>query len=124
MMLASSSAAPSGGMAPGLECAGTPSSSSSEFHLMVEHSQDEPSVKPAASFWSSSISAISKVAGNVEGRLAEWFGLNQSKFQWAVDSYLQERAVAAERKRLQNQGAGSQMSASRVQVMQRDGLPV
>jgi len=55
----------------------------------------------------------------VEDRLAEWFGLDQSKYQWAVDELL-ERQLAGDQPASKTNVDGLQMQNIQEQSMQRD----
>ena len=51
--------------------------------------------------------------------LADWFGLNQSKYQWALNEYLEME----EGKPKETVGKGQEMQQIGEQVMKRDDQP-
>ncbi|KAL3678761.1 hypothetical protein R1sor_021717 [Riccia sorocarpa] len=52
-------------------------------------SSSPPPVIPAPSFWSRFTEAVDAV----EERIANFLGLNESKYQWAMDEYMKQQLV-------------------------------
>lgn len=71
--------------------------------------------KPAATLWT----RLRTGWEEVEDRLAEWFGLDQSKYQWAVDELL-ERQLSGDQPASKADVNGLQMQNVQEQSMQRD----
>ncbi|KAG0616409.1 hypothetical protein M758_5G112900 [Ceratodon purpureus] len=56
----------------------------------------------------------------IEDQLAEWFGLNQSKYQWAVDELLERQLAGDHQDASKAAVEGLQMQDIQEQTMQRD----
>ncbi|KAK7265246.1 hypothetical protein RJT34_32863 [Clitoria ternatea] len=58
-----------------------------------------PSPKPLSdasslsSFFKNAITRVQTAHSSLDDHLARWFGLNQSKYQWALDDYYENKGV-------------------------------
>ncbi|KAK4762015.1 hypothetical protein SAY87_029899 [Trapa incisa] len=60
-------------------------------------------------FFKSAITKVQNAHSSLDDRLAKWFGLNQSKYQWALDDYYNNKAMEKEG------GKVKQVSAAKLQ---------
>ncbi|CAL1415114.1 unnamed protein product [Linum trigynum] len=47
----------------------------------------------AGGFFRSAVSKVQLVNSSLDEHLARWFGLNQSKYQWALDDYFETKGL-------------------------------
>jgi len=73
---------------------------------------------------SNAVAKIQHVHSRVDEYLADWFGLNQSKYQWALNEYLEMKNMETEEgKPKETVGKGQEMQQIGEQVMKRDDQP-
>eukprot|EP01018_Ginkgo_biloba_P024122 Gb_35505 [translate_table: standard] len=84
----------------------------------------ETSLSSFYSMFSSAISKIQNAHSAVDEYLADWFGLNQSKYQWALNEYLEMKGMEMEDgKPKETTVKGQEMQQIDEQVMKRDDQP-
>lgn len=65
-----------------------------QFHKpVVSHSVSDGSV---AGFFKNAVTKVQSAHSSLDEHLARWFGLNQSKYQWALDDYYESKGLEKE----------------------------
>lgn len=49
--------------------------------------------KPSHSFFSNALAKLQNAHASLDEQVAYWFGLNQSKYQWALDDYYETKTI-------------------------------